>query len=183
MRERTYTITWMRTTGKPEHLVCTGLNARTALARLMGALDYSGPIIIHKIQPEENTTMHDPVKAGQAADDIIASEIARQDAMWGRANERADTRHGELLQAGLAQAQATWLRRDGQTAFDTPPPCYPVDWSGFRDYGSDVANLAVAAAFIRQEMKRLIDNGAPTIRTSRNPAVQPYSGDQPAVQL
>lgn len=52
-----------------------------------------------------------------------------------------------------------------------------------QDYGSDVANLAVAAAYIRQEIKRLIAHGADTTRTSRDPATQPYTGDQPAVQL
>jgi hypothetical protein len=124
------------------------------------------------------------VNSGQVADDIIASEVARQDAMWGRANQRADSEKGQLLGAGLAQAQAVFARRiTGEPITERPPACYPPDWSGFRDYGSDVANLAVAAAYIRQEMKRLIANGEPTNRLSRDPAAQPYTGDQPAVQL
>lgn len=121
---------------------------------------------------------------GQTADDIIASEIARQDAMWGRSNERADSSHGELLGAGLAQALALYQRRRGFTAaFERAPDVFPQTWGGFRDYGSDVANLAVAAAYIRQEMKRLIAAGAPTHRLSRDAAKQPYTADQPAVQL
>ncbi len=123
--------------------------------------------------------------AGQTADDIIAGEVARQDAMWGRSNERADSSKGQLLNAGVSQAVALIYRREGHTnSFtDGKPEFYPSDWSGFRDYGSDVANLAVAAAFIRQEMKRLIADGADTTRKSRDPATQPYKFDQPAVQL
>lgn len=128
--------------------------------------------------------MTDHTQIGQAADDIIASEVSRQDAMWGRSNDRADSSKGQLLQAGIASAIATEARRGGfENAFDGPPPVYPRDWSGFRDYGSDVANLAVAAAYLRQEIKRLIANGAPTHRLSRDPVAQPYTGDQPAVQL
>lgn len=99
--------------------------------------------------------------------------------------ERARRLHeGQLLRAGLAQLEALLLRRDGEAdAFGAAPNIYPADWSGFRDYGSDVANLAVAAAYIRQEIKRLIAQGADTTRTSRDPATQPYTGDQPAVQL
>lgn len=126
----------------------------------------------------------DAVKAGVQADDIIASEVARQDKMWGVANERANSSGGQLLRAGLAQMEALMLRQGGEAdAFGAPPNIYPEGWSGFRDYGSDVANLAVAAAYIRQEMKRLIAQGADTTRTSRDPATQPYTGDQPAVQL
>jgi hypothetical protein len=128
--------------------------------------------------------MTDHVKVGQAADDLIAREVAGQDAMWGRANERADSSQGQLLRAGLAQLQALQFRRDGDAAaFNSPPAIYPADWSGFRDYGSDVANLVVAAAFIRQEIKRLIASGADTTRKSRDVAQQPYGNDQPAVQL
>lgn len=122
--------------------------------------------------------------AGHEADKIIATEISGQDKMWGVANERTDSNNGQLLAAGLSQLEALSLRRNGVlTAFNAPPASYPTDWSGFRDYGSDVANLAVAAAFIRQEMKRLIAAGADTTRTSRNVATQPYTGDQPAVQI
>jgi len=128
--------------------------------------------------------MADFETAAQDADAIIAGEVARQDKMWGVANERADSTQGQLLRAGMAQLDALQLRRDGEAdAFADTPTIYPADWSGFRDYGSDVANLAVAAAYIRQEIKRLIAAGADTTRTSRDPATQPYTGDQPAVQL
>lgn len=127
----------------------------------------------------------DHAEAGRKADEIIAKEVSGQDKMWGFANERTDSNNGQLLAAGLAQAHALYERRvDGAPIDDKNlPSCYPEGWSGFRDYGSDVANLAVAAAFIRQEMKRLIAAGADTTRTSRNVATQPYTGDQPAIQL
>lgn len=122
--------------------------------------------------------------AGQAADDLIAREVAGQDAMWGRSNERADSSKGQLLEAGLSQALALHDRRAGNPdAFDQAPEPYPEGWSGFRDYGSDVANLVVVAAFVRQEIKRLIAAGADTTRKSRDVATQPYTNDQPAVQL
>jgi hypothetical protein len=120
-------------------------------------------------------------QAGDNADAIIAGEVARQDKMWGVSNDRADSANGELLNAGIAQGFALLGKRNGDTtAFDAAPPIYPPEWSGFRDYGSDVANLAVIAAYVRQEMKRLIVAGADTTRKSRDPAVQPYTGDQPA---
>lgn len=120
--------------------------------------------------------------AGLEADRIITGEIERQDAMWGVANERADSAKGQLFRAALAQQIALHNKIIGiPAAFDKAPAVYPSDWSGFRDYGSDVANLAVAAAFIRQEIKRLIASGADTTRKSRDPAAQPYTGDQPAV--
>lgn len=121
-------------------------------------------------------------EAGRKADDLIAAEVAKQDAMWGVANERADTSKGQLLHAGMAQLDALYDRQNHNEAdpFGAPPAIYPPDWSGFRDYGSDVANLVVAVAFLRQEIKRKIANGEDTTRTSRNPATQPYTGDQPA---
>jgi hypothetical protein len=119
--------------------------------------------------------------AGERADELIATEVAGQDVMWGAANERADSSQGQLLAAGLAQLEALRVRRDGrEDAFDYVPPVYPHDWSGFRDYGSDVANLVVAAAFLRQEIKRLIASGADTTRLRRDQVKQPYKADQPA---
>lgn len=121
---------------------------------------------------------------GEHADEIIAKEVAGQDKMWGVSNDRADANSGQLLSAGLAQLEALYLRRSGEaTAFDEPPQVYPLGWSGFRDYGSDVANLAVVVAFLRQEMKRLIALGGSTYRKPRDPVTQPYTGDQPAVQI
>lgn len=125
------------------------------------------------------------LKAGPQADALIADEIARQDKMWGVANERADSELGQLAQAAAAQLMAI-VRMGWNTANmravifdDARAEFYPGDWSGFRDYGSDVANLVVAAAYIRQEIKRRIAKGESTHRTSRNPQTQPYTGDQP----
>ncbi len=134
---------------------------------------------------------------GDTADDLIRTEVAKQDRMWGVSNERADSAGGELLQAALAQAAAvdgaratgdTWRNRklyppgwNREAAFkDASETYYPSNWSGFRDYGSDVANLVVAAAFLRQDIKRLIASGADTTRRSRDLATEPYTADQPA---
>lgn len=118
-------------------------------------------------------------EAGKKADELIAAEVALQDKMWGAANERADSSRGQLFRAGLAQQIALHNKTIGfPNAFDNPPPLYPADWSGFRDYGSDVANLVVAVAFLRQEIKRKISNGEDTTRAKR-PASQPYTKDQP----
>lgn len=119
-------------------------------------------------------------EAGRMADEMIAGEVARQDKMWGAANERTDSSKGQLFHAGLAQQMALLNKQNGDpAAFAIPPHIYPADWGGFRDYGSDVANLVVAAAFIRQEIKRKIAAGEDTTRTSRNPVTQAYPGDQP----
>lgn len=112
------------------------------------------------------------------ADELIASEVARQNAMWGPENERADATQGQLLEAGMAQLEATYAED-----FSEVPFIYPDDWSGFRDYGTPIANLVVAAAFIRQEIARRLRLGEDYTRKSRNTATQPYGTDQPAVNL
>jgi hypothetical protein len=118
--------------------------------------------------------------AGIIADELILAAVAGQDRMWGIANVRADSSKGQLLAAGLAQATALYDRRLGVSdSFAAAPAMYPDDWSGFRDYGSDVANLVVAVAFMRQEIKRLIANGESTYRKPRDPVAQPYKADQP----
>jgi hypothetical protein len=122
--------------------------------------------------------------AGVMADTLIFQEIDRQDAMWGVTNNRADTKDGQLMLAGMAQLDALFDRLNGEPdAFASAPEIYPPDWSGFRDYGSDVANLVVAAAFIRQEIQRKIAAGEDTHRKSRDPVQQPYAKDQPATIL
>jgi len=118
--------------------------------------------------------------AGQMADQLIATEVAGQDKMWGVANERADSANGELFMAGLSQGLSLHAKQAGSpNAFAIAPSTYPKSWSGFRDYGSDVANLVVMVAFLRQEIKRKIANGESIERTKRNPVTQPYTGDQP----
>ncbi|GAB6995241.1 hypothetical protein JQ593_22635 [Bradyrhizobium viridifuturi] len=116
------------------------------------------------------------------ADNLIAAEIGRQDRMWGDTNDRADISQGQLLQAGVAQLDfiylATrqghiWTREEALKLAEQA--VFPKDWGGFRDYGSDVANLVVAAAYIRQEIVRRIRNGESTFRSSRNVETQPYA--------
>lgn len=142
------------------------------------------------------------VHAGDLADGLIRTEIQVQDMMWGDANERADTSKGQLLAAGITQAFAVQSEAGRQRALRDNNPLdpmlplakmhtredvftaarntfYPPKWNGFRDYGSDVANLVVAAAYIRNEIKRRIADGESITRSKRG---QPYAGpDKPAV--
>lgn len=124
--------------------------------------------------------MNDLILAGQKADALIATEVAIQDRMWGDSNDRTDATHNQLLSAGRAQLDFLDLKLKGVKADDAlatiRDTVYPKSWAGFRDYGSNVANLVVAAAFIRSEIKRRIAIGEDTTRTKRG---QPYLGDQP----
>ena len=114
------------------------------------------------------------VQATTVADELIAAEIARQGRMWGV--ERDDTTQGELQQAAFAQLD--FLRRRQRGDHDALVVAnfayYPASWCGFRDYGSDVANLVVAVAYLRNEIARKIRAGESTERTSRNVVEQPY---------
>ncbi|WP_316196716.1 hypothetical protein [Bradyrhizobium sp. SZCCHNS3053] len=115
--------------------------------------------------------------AEKLADDLIAAEIAKQDAMWGRLNERADTSRGQLFDAAHAQIWLTMAKIEGSSAEDaleSAKHLYPGDWSGFRDYGSHIANIVVAIAFLRQEIKRKLMNGEDFTRAARQPD-QPYN--------
>lgn len=137
---------------------------------------------------------HDLESAGHLADNLIATEVAIQDKMWGGANERADSTEGQLLAAAVAQASAVWAAntmpnepggREG--AFEVAKDnYYPKDWDGFRDYGSDVANLVVVAAFIRSEIKRRVLLGEDTTRTKRGEVYPnrntPYMSSEQAAQ-
>jgi GNAT superfamily N-acetyltransferase len=109
------------------------------------------------------------------ADELIAAEIAKQDRMWGAENDRADASKGQLFDAACAQMAALRWRQGGDAgAFDTVPSFFPEDWGGFRDYGSDIANLVVAAAYIRQEIARKLRAGECFERLART-AAQPYN--------
>ena len=109
-------------------------------------------------------------ESGDLADLLIAREIRKQDDMWGVSNERADVTGGQLMHAGMAQLDALFDRQNGEPdPFGQPPALYPTGWTGFRDYGSDVANLVVAVAFLRQEIKRKIAAGEDTTRLARRP--------------
>ena len=120
--------------------------------------------------------------AGEIADKLIAKEVSIQDAMWGDANERADSTRNQLIVAGSAQivvAMGKIAGVSGDDAVAFAKPYYPSDWNGLRDYGSNVANLVVAAAFIRSEIKRRILLGEDITRTKRGEA---YKGpDMPYV--
>jgi hypothetical protein len=131
-------------------------------------------------------TMYNPITAGRRADKLIAGEVQLQDAIWGVANDRANVRGGEMLLA--ATAQLTLVRAKAVVRPELWPEVerqclrniYPKDWTGFRDYGSDIANLVVAGAYIRQEIKRKLMLGEDATRSSR-PKDKPYTGtDQPA---
>lgn len=119
--------------------------------------------------------------AGSIADQLIATEVAVQDKMWGDANDRADANGNQLLDAGLSQLVLLKCKLDGETPEEATKQAscfYPKDWSGLRDYGSNVANAVVAIAFLRSEVKRRIAAGEDTTRTKRGEA---YRGDQPYV--
>lgn len=117
--------------------------------------------------------------AATQADELIAAEVARQDRMWGAENERADISNRQLHLAALAQLDFLELRESGRTNEEALHMAkgffFPDDWGGFRDYGSAVANLVVAAAYIRQEIARRVRAGESTHRTSRNVETQPYN--------
>ena len=113
---------------------------------------------------------------------IIATEVVKQNGMWGDANDRADITKGQLLGASAAQLVAVWSANfepqiSRETAFAVAKESlYPADWGGFRDYGSDIANLAVVGAYVENEIKRRILNGESTYRKPRDLATQPFDG-------
>jgi len=112
---------------------------------------------------------------------LIFQEMDKQDSMWGPMNERADISNNQLQHAGMAQLDALFDRQNGEPdAFDSAPEIYPQDWSGFRNYGSDVANKVVAVAFLIQSIKHDILQGKDTTRLARQPD-QVYAADAPLV--
>lgn len=117
--------------------------------------------------------------AGQKADELIAAEVTVQDKMWGAANERADAENNQMVGAALTQIMLVFqegLGHPTEEALDISRELYPPDWDGFRSYGSTVANLVVAAAYIRSEIKRRIAAGEDTTRTKRG---EPYKHASP----
>ena len=115
-------------------------------------------------------TEMDVLEAERLADELVTAELAKQNAMWGRLNERADVANGELFQAGLGQFDSIFDRRNGdEAAFDEPPMIYPEGWSGFRSYGGDIPNIVVGIAFMTQEVKRLLLKGEDYTRLARRP--------------
>lgn len=129
--------------------------------------------------------------AGQKADELIAKEVAVQDLMWGEANERADATENQLIAAAQAQTTLVKMKLEGNTSDRATALAllgfYPEDWNGLRDYGSNVANLVVAAAFLRSEIKRRILLGEDTTRAKRGEAylgpATPYVSSEEAAKL
>jgi hypothetical protein len=112
----------------------------------------------------------DVFEAERLTDELISAELAKQNQMWGRLNERTDVANGELMHAGMGQLDALFDRQNGgDDAFEDAPAIYPEGWSGFRDYGSDVANLVVGVAFLTQEIKRKLLAGEDYTRIARRP--------------
>jgi hypothetical protein len=110
----------------------------------------------------------DVLQAERLADELITAELAKSNQMWGRSNERSDAANGELMFAGMAQMDALYIRQLGDPhAFEEAPEIFPENWSGFRDYGSDIANLVVAITYLTQEVKRKLMNGEDYTRLAR----------------
>lgn len=115
-------------------------------------------------------------------DELISAELAKQNQSFGPMANRTDISNGEYQLAGMAQLDALFDRQNGEPApFDSPPEIFPSDWSGFRDYGSDVANLVVAVAFLTQEIKRKLLAGEDYTRLART-AQQPFAANAPLVE-
>ncbi len=72
----------------------------------------------------------DQAIAGFKADEMIATEVAIQDRMWGDANERADATKNQLLAAAVAQLVLIKNKLDGhssETAVAVAREFYPSD--------------------------------------------------------
>jgi hypothetical protein len=124
----------------------------------------------------------DVFEAERLTDELVSAELAKQNQMWGRLGDRTDNLNGELQLAGMAQLDALFDRQNGEPdAFGSPPEIFPQDWSGFRDYGSDIANLVVAVAFLTQEIKRKLMAGEDFTRLART-AQQPFAADAPLAE-
>jgi hypothetical protein len=130
-------------------------------------------------------TKNESYVAGNTTDALIATEVSVQEKMWGTSEERHDAAGGgQLLAASASQILLVKLLEEGcpleealEIALDA---AYPEDWDqgAFRTYGSSVANLVVAAAFLRNEIKRRVANGEDTKRSKRG---EPYTTAQPAM--
>jgi hypothetical protein len=136
-------------------------------------------------------TLTEQLAAGDMADALIATEVAIQDRMWGDANERADATNNQMIKAAQAQLALLDGKLDGTSSARATALAllsyYPEDWDGLRDYGSNIANLVVAAAYIRSEVKRRIMLHEDATRTKRGEAyvtARPYvSSEVAASQL
>ena len=104
---------------------------------------------------------------------LIDEELVVQRKKWGDTTGRDDATNGELAHA--AEAQLAGLRTYLETGtFPNPLPApYPAGWSNGRDYGSPIANLVVAAAFLKNEIDRRLRLGEDSTRRARDPKTEP----------
>lgn len=117
--------------------------------------------------------------AGDIADTLIELEVSIQDKMWGDDNERAAVTGNQMTHAAVSQLVVAAAKHSGvpsDGAVEIGKTFYPPDWDSLRDYGSVIANLVVAAAFIRSEIKRRILLREDTMRTKRS---EPYKHATP----
>ena len=145
---------------------------------------------------DDNYTPVPPVetKNGALGVSIIAAEVSVQNEKWGEDHTNSPAyANRQLIGAAIAQAYALSLKTSaegpdanldsGSTYFSDDAAYWPRDWQGMRDYGSDIANLAVAGAWIAQEIGRLAALGQSQYRRPRG-TEEPYTGKyQPANQV
>lgn len=121
-----------------------------------------------------------PDLAFAKAMELTRSEVNVQMKMWGKNNERADSVKREMMAAAMAQLDLVAIKSAGLRSREAvkiaKADFYPENWDGFRDYGTDVANLQVAAAFLISEMARLLIAGQDFERAKRE---QPYTAATP----
>lgn len=115
--------------------------------------------------------------AAAFARELIAAEVAIQDRMWESDNGRADCQESELMRAAMASLDVVALKEIGKLESHTAVKIaqddfYPENWSGFRDYGTKIANLVVAAAFIQNQIKLELYKGEDWTRAKRQPEQQ-----------
>lgn len=115
------------------------------------------------------------------ARELIAAEVAVQNKMWDDGNGRADCSNGELMSSAMASLDLVALKDFGKLESHTAVKIakddfYPENWSGFRDYGTRIANLVVAAAFIENQIKLCLNAGEDWTRAKRQPE-QTYNAE------
>lgn len=108
-------------------------------------------------------------EASRIASALTDAEFNVQTKMWGA--DRPDYQKGELMSAAMTSLDLVAIKRAGLPSATAVKIAnadfYPEDWSGFRDYGTDIANLVVAAAFLKSEITRLIAAGEDRTRAPR----------------
>lgn len=113
-----------------------------------------------------------PDLAFAKAMELVRTELNVQMRMWGKNNERADSVNREMMDAAMAQLDLVKIKSAGLRSREATKIAhedfYPQNWDGFRDYGTDSANLAVAAAYLVSEIARLLLSGKDYERAARD---------------